>query len=466
MALPHCAPPPQPPHCRLHLAGHATKGLCKVAGLVLVGWLCAPWQALATLDVEQVAISHPKLNPGKNQLVQITLRNDHPQSPIAALVDVRLEDHNGRFVHKPLRRTITTRAGERQRVFFRFGTPKVPGHYTLRVEVLNTQNKTPLLHGKPVFRQPFEIIGLAKKGRKGANPKNAASRSQTSATGRNAAALRLAPNAPSPKFSPVDLVWESLHTPVFTLIGEPVRLRAELRNVGGDLARSIEIEVQYVDERNPRRRANLSRTEVEALAPGEKVELEFSALLPLNTPTGRYVITLHADPRRILRERRRKNNIATSSRPVRLSLIEQEFPRTGFVFEAQGLFVFRWRSRLFKEFKVEISAYQDFLDKKNSFQLPQGDLWVNDQEIIPLEGELPGMAHSLMRKTGVDTLYWRVVGRDQKTGLLEYSPALPFSVALPQVPLPNSRQESLRAAPNETPLPREVPPRVQEIRPR
>ena len=315
------------------------------------------------------------------------------------------------------------------------------------------------------FATPFEVTGLVKRkgGRK--NQKIIISGSKTNNAGRNEAALRLTPDIPSPKFTPIDLVWESLHTPVFTLIGEPMRLRAELRNVGGDLARGVEIEVQYVDERNPKRRANLSRTEVVALAPGEKVELEFSALLPLNTPTGRYVISLHADPRRVLREKRRKNNVAISSRPVRLSLIEQEFPRSGFVFEEHGLFVFRWRSRLFKEFRIEISAYKDFLDKKNIFQLPQGNLWIRDQEIIPLAGELPGMAHTLMRKTGVDTLYWRVVGRDEKTGLLEYSPALSFSVALPQLTPTDRNPAPTQPPPKGVPVPSQVPPSVQEIKP-
>ena len=118
-------------------------------------WLCLDGSAWAALDVENVTLSQRKLSPGGTQLVQITLRNHHPQSPASALIDLRLEDHNGRFIHTPLRRATTTRAGERQRIFFRFTSPKIPGHYSLRIEVLHAQKKTPLLPGKPIFRHPF-----------------------------------------------------------------------------------------------------------------------------------------------------------------------------------------------------------------------------------------------------------------------------------------------------------------------
>jgi len=43
--------------------------------------------------------------------------------------------------------------------------------------------------------------------------------------------------------------------------------------------------------------------------------------------------------------------------------------------------------------------------------LPQGNRWIADKELVPLAGELPGMAMGLMRAKKKNQLFWRVIGR-------------------------------------------------------
>ena len=62
--------------------------------------------------------------------------------------------------------------------------------------------------------------------------------------------------------------------------------------------------------------------------------------------------------------------------------------------------------------KFDITELDDqFEDGGAFFDLPQGDRWIADKEIVPLSGELPGMAMGLMKSLEKNKLYWRVIGR-------------------------------------------------------
>ena len=82
-----------------------------------------------------------------------------------------------------------------------------------------------------------------------------------------------------------------------------------------------------------------------------------------------------------------------------------------FTFEENGLFIFQWDSLAFSEFKIQVGVDEKFEDSGSYFDLPQGNRWIADKELVPLAGELPGMAMGLMRAKKKNQLFWRVIGR-------------------------------------------------------
>ena len=70
---------------------------------------------------------------------------------------------------------------------------------------------------------------------------------------------------------------------------------------------------------------------------------------------------------------------------------------------------------------------KNFEDFGAFFDLPQGDRWIADKEIVPLSGELPGMALGLMKSLEKNKLYWRVIGR-RSTGEQAISGIRSFSI--------------------------------------
>ena len=90
-------------------------------------------------------------------------------------------------------------------------------------------------------------------------------------------------------------------------------------------------------------------------------------------------------------ELKEKNNEAKSN-VIRLSDIKLLLPSDKFSFEENGLFLFQWDSLAFSEFKIQVGVDKKFEDSGSYFDLPQGNRWIADKEMVPLAGELPGMA--------------------------------------------------------------------------
>ena len=81
----------------------------------------------------------------------------------------------------------------------------------------------------------------------------------------------------------------------------------------------------------------------------------------------------------------------------------------------------------FSEFKIQVGVDEKFEDSGLYFDLPQGNRWIADKELVPLAGELPGMAMGLMRAKEKNQLYWRVIGR-QASGRQAVSGINRFSI--------------------------------------
>ncbi len=391
-----------------------------LAYLALAGALPFAVNAQESLEVVKVVLAEPEIEPGGEQLVQISLRNNSGRGVRVGLRVEMLTPDNFRTGGRRQRR-VAVPAGAERRYFFRLKAPQSPGEYTVRLVVLNAGFKRHVLAGKPEFISRFVVSGAA-AGPRVTVPASAGTTGRKGRPGSFKASGGL-------KFERPDLLWESFVVePRKVLIGETMRIRGELRNVGGDIARNIEVRADYVNTRLPTRVFTVSSSTVDLLAPGEKLELEFEHRFPEDALQGDYQFMLTADVGQQVAESDERNNRQTTERPIRLSKILQLFPEADFVFDQAGLFLFRWKSSIYNEFKVQVGTQATFELKSSFFDIPQGQKWTADREVVPLPGELPGMLLGLMVKDGVDKVYWRVVGRVAGTERVGFSRALPFTV--------------------------------------
>ena len=213
------------------------------------------------------------------------------------------------------------------------------------------------------------------------------------------------------KFDPPDLRWESVQVlPKHALRGEKLILRLNLMNVGGDVVEDVESKIQYFNLKQPMRKSVIALPRTRVMAPGEIKTFNLEYTLPDDQLLGKYQIIATADPNNEIKELNEKNNV-TKSNVIKLSDIKLLLPTDKFSFDENGLFLFQWESLTFSEFKIQVGVDKKFEDSGSFFDLPQGNRWISDKEIVPLAGELPGMAMGLMKSKEKNQLYWRVIGR-------------------------------------------------------
>lgn len=379
------------------------KGLW-TALLALVVTAAAPFpaiQAAGRLDVVRVELAEKAVPPGGLQIVQITLGNVGRDGILAGL-KVDLLNQRRQRIGSPQTRKVIIPAKDEIRVLFRLRVPNKPGKYTIRFEAFQPDFKRRLIPGEPVFLTPF-VVGLS-----------ADKRLQDQAQAAGLTTARFSPPT-GLRFELPDLLLENVSIkPDDLLVGEEIKITADLLNVGGDIARTISVHVNYYNIRTPRRIRTISKHVIHVLAPGETKELVYKELLPKTSIIGAYQISLVVDVGDRVEELNEENNTATTAQ-FQLNRIKLIFPQPDFSFEEAGLFLFRWNTLSFDEFKVQVGIDKSFRETENFFDLPQGDKWTKDLEIVPLEGELPAMAQGLMEKTKKRELFWRVVARDSKT---------------------------------------------------
>jgi len=213
------------------------------------------------------------------------------------------------------------------------------------------------------------------------------------------------------KFDPPDLRWESVQVlPKHALRGEKIILRLNLINVGGDVVKDVASKIQYFNLKQPMRKSVIAIPRTRIMAPGEIKTFNLEYILPDDQLIGKYQIIATADPNNEIKELNEKNNI-TKSNVIKLSEIKLLLPTDKFAFDENGLFLFQWESLTFSEFKIQVGVDKKFEDSGSYFDLPQGNRWISDKELVPLAGELPGMAMGLMASKEKNQLYWRVIGR-------------------------------------------------------
>ncbi len=229
------------------------------------------------------------------------------------------------------------------------------------------------------------------------------------------------------KFDPPDLRWESVQVlPKHALRGEKIILRLNLMNVGGDIVKDVASKIQYFNLKQPMRKSVIALPRTRVMAPGEIKTFDLEYILPDDQLLGKYQIIATADPNNQIKELNEKNNISKSN-VIKLSDIKLLLPTDKFAFDENGLFLFQWESLTFSEFKIQVGVDEKFEDSGSFFDLPQGNRWISDKELVPLAGELPGMAMGLMKSKEKNKLYWRVIGR-KASGIKAISGINRFSI--------------------------------------
>ena len=349
---------------------------------------------------------------GDNQLVQTAIANQG-STPKHVGVEIKIKVNAEELKTKRLRKVYTIQAGDTARVLHEIAMENT-GLYQISVRVWDTNFKRILVNTTTGDERYFFI----------ASPQDLEIAKTQLASGIVVSGKRII----SPlKFDPPDLRWESVQIlPKHALRGEKLRLRLNLMNAGGDIVKDIASKIQYYNVKQPMRKSVIAMPNTRVMAPGEIITFDLEYVLPDDQLLGNYQIIATVDPENELEELKENNNI-TKSNVIKLSDIKLLLPTDKFSFEENGLFLFQWDSLAFSEFKIQVGVDEKFEDSGSYFDLPQGNRWIADKELVPLAGELPGMAMGLMRAKEKNQLYWRVIGR-QASGRQAISGINRFSI--------------------------------------
>ena len=349
---------------------------------------------------------------GDNQLVQTAIAN-RGSTPKQVGVEIKIKVNAEELKTKRHRKVYTILAGDTARVLHEIALENT-GLYQISVRVWDANFKRILVNTTTGDERYFFI----------ASPQDLEIAKTQLASGVVVSGKRII----SPlKFDPPDLRWESVQIlPKHALRGEKLRLRLNLMNAGGDIVKDIAAKIQYYNVKQPMRKSVIAMPNTRVMAPGEIITFDLEYILPDDQLLGNYQIIATVDPENELEELKENNNI-TKSNVIKLSDIKLLLPTDKFSFEENGLFLFQWDSLAFSEFKIQVGVDEKFEDPGSYFDLPQGNRWIADKELIPLAGELPGMAMGLMRAKKKNQLYWRVIGR-QASGRQAISGINRFSI--------------------------------------
>ena len=333
---------------------------------------------------------------GDTQLVQTAIANQ-AKFPTKVGVEIKVRVDGQELKKKRLRKVYTIQSSDTARVLHEIDLENT-GIYQISVRIWDAQFKRILLNTTAGDERYFFI----------ASPQDIEVANTQLATGARVSGKRIL----SPlKFDPPDLRWESVQVlPKHALRGEKLRLRLNLMNVGGDIVKDVTAKIQYYNVKQPMRKSIIAMPSAQVMAPGEIVTFDLEYILPDDQLLGKYQIAVTVDPENEIEELKEKNNVAKSN-VIRLSDIKLLLPTDKFTFEENGLFLFQWDSLAFSEFKIQVGVDEKFEDSGSYFDLPQGNRWIADKELVPLAGELPGMAMGLMRAKKKNQLFWRVIGR-------------------------------------------------------
>ena len=334
---------------------------------------------------------------GDIQLIQVSVENQSP-APREVSIVLNIQLDGERVKRHRESRTIPSSGG--YRMLYSYPIPQKGGRYHLSAQLIDTQSKRVLARSVPGVEREFFILRQSEE--------------ELVEDREEEARIEEAKRTPQKlEFDPPDLRWENIHVvPKHVLRGEKFRIRLDLINVGGDIVRAINSQIEFYNVRLPRRRTGIAAPKADTLAPGETATFELEYTFPEDQLLGEYQIIAIADPNDLINEGEgNEANNQLLSDIIRLSDIKIIIPVDGHQFDETGLFLFQWDSLLFHEFKLQISIDDKFSGPPFSFDLPSGDRWIAESEFVPFSGELPKFGLGLMQTHNKSILYWRVIGR-------------------------------------------------------
>ncbi|MBU2644428.1 hypothetical protein KKI24_06935 [bacterium] len=236
-------------------------------------------------------------------------------------------------------------------------------------------------------------------------------------------------------FDPPDLFIEELSVSNNNSIlrGETAHIKLVVTNDGGDVAENVEFFASWYYQHRPKRMIRFYEDKIRIIAPGERKIMHLPLTIPEQEQKGKYLVEAVIDSSNYIKETNEDNNSLTSKEFINFSDIALEFPGESHSFAEDGRFIFQWRSKQYNQFKVQISADEQFLDTDSIFELPKGDKWESAKMIQPLEGEMPALAISLMESNDINYLFWRVRAKNSQ-GETTVSTARKFFISLTAKP--------------------------------
>jgi len=423
----------KPESARKGLTGHPLKRLqmMVLSLLVLLGSdyaLAGGPSAGDRIVVEKITIGQDIIAPGSRQLIEVLIKNySSVNQPLVVKLVITLPNQ---LIITFGEKEALAKAKTDTRVLLVYPLdPKKAGEYTVAAKLFEpggnlitatTENQDQhFFAGDPAKRK---IVLTRQK-----TPETKSNLDQPAATVK-AETVAL-------KFDPPDLGFEKieLSNNNSVLRGETAHVRLVLTNIGGDIAENVSFQAFWYFEHRPRRKVKFFEDKMGIIAPGERKIIEIPVTIPELELKGRYWVQAVIDTQNIAKESNEENNTSQSEVPLIFSDIALEFPEESHSFAEDGRFLFQWRSKLYNQFKVQISADEQFLDLEKVFELPKGDKWESAQMIRPLAGELPVMAVSLMEDNNLDHLFWRVKARNSQGETTE-SAARKFYISLKPEP--------------------------------
>ncbi len=197
------------------------------------------------------------------------------------------------------------------------------------------------------------------------------------------------------------------------LRGETAHIKLVVINDGGDVAENVEFVASWYYEHRPKRMLPFYTDKIKLIAPGERKVIHIPLTIREQEQKGKYLIHAVLDNANYIKESNENNNVFTSKQFINFSDIALEFPQESHSFAEDGRFIFQWRSKQYNQFKVQISADEQFLPD-NTFELPKGQKWESAMMIQPLVGEMPALAISLMETNLINYLFWRIRAKNSK----------------------------------------------------
>ncbi len=363
------------------------------------------------LKIEKITIGEETIHPGQKQLIEVLVKNYESKSrPVTVKLTITMP--NQLIITFGSKRIIAKAKTETRALLVYPVEKRKAGDYVVSARLFS--RKGTLIADSPDNKKMHFYAADTKHPRpkiRGAKGGPAAPKVVNENIKK---AVRIDPRRV--QFDLPDLFIEELSVSNNNSIlrGETAHIKLVISNDGGDVAQNVEFSASWYYQHRPKRRFRFFKDKIKVIAPGERKVMHLPLTIPEKEQKGKYLVHAVLDKPNYLKESNENNNAVTSKQFINYSDIALEFPDESHSFAEDGRFLFQWRSKQYNQFKVQVSADEEFLDLENVFELPKGQKWESARMIKPLAGEMPALAVSLMEQNEINYLYWRVKAKNSQ----------------------------------------------------